>query len=438
MLNENAGTAAAPTQAIPPHLQLGNAKREIVYQEVVQTGFLCALFIGDVILSEEKLDPATRLGGKLARNSNCLPFKLLTRCAITPMYQGHMSVHAAFIEKEKRALYKKSFVQKNVWNPAKNRFEDVLVGGGHVATREDGSKILDPNRAREGRVNHGRNLLYWPIYPAQEIGSLSRTGGFANGVVPVQGLADERDVAVAQAHYFPQWSDFIHGDLSVIPTNLRKLRAHITERRQAAGGIPTLVGVGDAYLAACDLYQIWGKRYVDNQTSLIRDAEKTPGAVQRYDEIAERIITDLELTREDRLVHNVAAQQNNMEELLRQNAQGQEQTNRMFQMMMEDRRSMLEILSRTAGERVSTPVELAQIDPQEAKPPMPEREDSKSEPVTQIPEQHLGSLEVADGFQAGSPAEALPNELLDTGDESAAGTRAAEIDSMEDLEDEVI
>lgn len=424
MSNESAATAQAAQPTIPPHLQIGKAKREIVYQETAESRFICALFVGDVIKLEEKQDnPAAALGGHLFRDSRCLPGKMLTRCAITPMYEGHLSTHAAFVYKDDRKYYKKTFIQKNVWNPATNQFEDVAVG----------------------RDSTSRNLLYWPIHPAQEVGRLMQRSGIANGVVAIQFLADENDVIAAQMFMFPQWGEFVKGETSVIPTNIRKLKAYIAERKAEALrlGNAKFASVADAYLAACDRYAQWGKRYVDHQTAVIKGGEKHAESPARYDEIAERVLIDLELTREDRLVQNVASQQTNMEEMVKQQAEANKNTARMLDMMAEDRRSMFEIMARGEGRRVETP-DLTRMEDTDAKPALPDEE-------VEVPERNKVRHPLPDGYveelnKWEQQAEANTARMLDeTGKtevvaaappqaESAAGSHVDNDAGMEDLE----
>jgi hypothetical protein len=151
--------------------------------------------------------------------------------------------------------------------------------------------------------------VFKKITPIQMIGDIVRS---QNGVVVIEeGINSRQDIETAQLHYFPNWFNILTGE-ERLPKTLRQLVDHLEERRAQARGIG-LRAVGDAFLASAAQYRDWGMGYIAYQTAAIKETEKFPGAV-RYDEIAERLFTYLEVAREDKLVQNFAQDKNDQKD----------------------------------------------------------------------------------------------------------------------------
>ncbi|HXG84772.1 MAG TPA: hypothetical protein VNI84_12185 [Pyrinomonadaceae bacterium] len=282
-------TQTTQTQTAPPNLGALN-NSEIIVTKTEDKKFVAVFFIGDWLTNAQKQAAGYRLGGKLFPEAKTVPNNFVNRCAITPLKQGMLSVHSGLIEKGERRNYIKEYRLTNAWNPgAENadgtfgRYEDLMVG----------------------RSGASASLLFKPIYPVQELGQIA---GRNDGVVYVPGLNSNQDVKDAQMHYFPNWVRILRGE-ERHPTRIKELEDLIGERR-AETNDEAMRQVGDAILQSAANYRIFGKAYIDYQTSVIKDAEKIPGVVQRYDEIAERLFDELEFTRQDSLIADFARRNN--------------------------------------------------------------------------------------------------------------------------------
>ena len=276
-------TATQTKPEVPPHLQMGQNQSDIILDRAEDKRFVAVFYIGDWLVNSQKKSDAYRLGGKLFPDAKCVPNNFVTRCAITPLKQGMMSVNSALIEKTERRNYLKSYVATNIWNPATERFENVHVGTAGASA----------------------GLLFKPIYPAAELGQIA---GRSDGVVYVPGLENASDVKEAQMHYFPDWLEIVSGR-KFLPVRLAHLE-DLLGNRMAQAHDEALARVGQAILQSCRDYRLFGKAYIDYQTSVIKDAEKVAGVFQRYDEIAERLFEQLEITRQDSLITDFARQNN--------------------------------------------------------------------------------------------------------------------------------
>ncbi len=286
-------TQTAQSAQGAPNLGILNDS-EVIVQKTEDKKFAAVFFVGDWLTNQQKQAAGYRLGGKLFPEAKTVPNHFVNRCAITPLKQGMMSIHSGLIEKGERRNYIKEYRLTNVWNPgAENadgtfgRFEDMLIG----------------------RSGSSASLLFKPIYPAQELGQIA---GRSDGVVYVPGLESNSDVKEAQMHFFPDWVKILRGEHRH-PVRLKELEDQIGERIGKTNDA-AMRQVGDAMLQSAASYRIFGKAYIDYQTSVIKDAEKIPGVVQRYDEIAERLFEELEFTRADSLIADFARRNNQASE----------------------------------------------------------------------------------------------------------------------------
>jgi hypothetical protein len=196
-----------------------------------------------------------------------------------------MSIHKQLVEEKDWTKYTQAYKLRNQWNLATGQFEDLIVG-------MDGSS---------------KDLLFREIRPIKELG---RIAGVQNGVVALDelcGISSKNDIIEAQMHYFPAWLEISAGQ-QFFPATLRELQDSIEDRRERTLS-PHLRAIGDAYIQSCSDFYDWGKAYIDYQTSVIKETEKTPGGA-RYDEIGERLFKFLGLTRQDSLVQNLTSAQN--------------------------------------------------------------------------------------------------------------------------------
>lgn len=281
-------TQTATQPQIPPHLQMGQNQSDIIVERAEDKRFVAVFFVGDMLVDSQKKADAYRLGGKLFPEAKCVPNNFVTRCAITPLKQGMMSVNSALIEKTERRNYLRSYTATNIWNPATGQFENVTVGTSGASA----------------------GLLFKPIYPVTELGQIISPwdGIVPSGVVYVPGVESPQDVKEAQLFYFPDWIEIISGRKS-LPVRLAHLEDIIGNRIQQSRH-EAMARVGEAILQSCRDYRSFGKAYIAYQTTQIKDAEKVPGVFQRYDEIAERLFEQLEITRSDSLITDFARQNN--------------------------------------------------------------------------------------------------------------------------------
>lgn len=247
----------------------------------------CVVYVGDILTTKQKKSPNYRLGGKLFPFPDfyTVPNGVLQKCAITRLQKRYRSVHKNHIREDQIGLWIENYTLRNQWDAAKGRFVDIQVG------------VEGPSK----------DLLYKIINPISELG---RIAGQNNGAVILDaecGLNSAQDIKEAQLHYFPNWLEILTGS-AVIPERLRELQEHINDRRAQAHS-QSLRAIGDAYLQACTDYYDFGKAYVDFQTQVINETKEVPGGA-RYDEVAERLFTVLELTRQDSLVKDIVKQQN--------------------------------------------------------------------------------------------------------------------------------
>lgn len=247
----------------------------------------CVVYVGDILTLRQKKSPYYRLGGKLFPYPDfyTVPNGITARGAITRLQKRYRSVHKNHIREDQYGLWETNYTLKNQWDAVRGKFVDIEVG------------VEGPSA----------DLLYKPIYPVNEIG---RIAGQQNGCVALDaecGLNSAEDIKEAQFHYFPNWLEVLQGS-EVLPERLREIQDHIHNRRAQAHSA-SLRAIGDAYLQACTDFYDWGKGYVDFQTQVIAETKEVPGGA-RYDEIAERLFTVLELTRQDSLVKDFAKQQN--------------------------------------------------------------------------------------------------------------------------------
>lgn len=245
-----------------------------------ETKFFAVVFVGDILTLAQKTTNLKRLGGRLFLDSHCLRNKLVPRCAITPLEEGMMKVHAAMVDEKKRDEYISEYVKTNtpVWDPVRMRkvLADVVVG----------------NRPEN------RDILYKRVPAAREIGQIAQ-----QGVVVVPSITNVEAIRDAQYHYFPTWNRKVQG-LEVFPTRLAELEDYIRGRMSQAR-TEDLQAVGAAYLRSAQEFRLWGIEYVKTQTAAIKKAEGTAG-YQAYDEIGERLFDMLDITREDKLVVDLA------------------------------------------------------------------------------------------------------------------------------------
>lgn len=245
-----------------------------------ETKFFAVVFVGDILTLAQKSTPMKRLGGRLFPDSLCLRNQLVPRCAITPLEEGMMKVHAALVNEKERDQYISEFRKTNVpvWDPVQMR---KVLGAVVVGNRPE-----------------NKDILYKRLPPAREIGRIAQ-----NGVVVVPSIRSVADIRDAQYHYFPKWNRLVQG-AEMFPTRLAELEDYIRGRMSQAR-TKDLVDVGQAYLQSSQEFRIWGSAYVKFQTEAIKKAEGTAG-IQTYDEIAERLFGMLDLTREDKLVADLA------------------------------------------------------------------------------------------------------------------------------------
>lgn len=283
-------TALGQTQDLPAHLQFDQETTNVV-EVVDDKKYRAVVFVGDVLPLSVKASPIYKLGGRLFPYCLTIPFQFVGRCAITPMLKdAYASVAASLIDPMERKNYVPSYTKKNVLiNPATGKRGDVVIG-------------------KKGTMSS--HLLFKKVLPASEIGLVAYQN---NGVVEITSLTRGQDVLDAQYHYFPDWLTVVRGKTDLIPLRLSQLREFLENRMEKTLS-PAMRAVGEAYLQSCDQYEIWGKEYIDQQTSIIKGAEKFPAVVQRYDEIAERLFITLELSRPDNLIKDIVKDHNRQAE----------------------------------------------------------------------------------------------------------------------------
>jgi hypothetical protein len=282
-----------PASAVlPQNLQMDAPAPKFITQKIAEMKMYCVLYIGDTLTDRQKRSPAYRLGGKLFMQQRTVPNNIVSTCAITRLDSAMRHVHKQLVDPKRHDQYVSSYVHENQWNSETQRFENVEYGF-----------VMRPGPNGLERVDNG--LLYKEINPVNELWNI--TGGDTGVVLIEEGLESAADIKDAQMHYFPNWLDILQLKATV-PLRLRDLEDHI-ENRKAATNSTALKAVGDAYLRSCLQYRDWGKTYVDFQTQVIKETEKSPGGA-RYDEVAERLFKQLELTRQDSLVADMARNSN--------------------------------------------------------------------------------------------------------------------------------
>lgn len=274
---------AVQSQQIPAHLQIAQNQQEIITKKPEDSRLRVVAFVGDLLTLRQKQSDAYRLGGKLFPEVKTLPGNIVTACALTPLRQAMLAVHKNMVDPREHKNYIQSYEQTGVYNPKTGQFETIIVG-------VDGAS---------------KDLLFKPIHPVQELGYIAYRG---DGVVEVPGFETINDIREAQLFYFPNWGEILRGN-DFLPRILRQLEDHLRERL-AVAQTEEMKAVGRAYLLSCEQFRLFGTEYIKFQTMQIKDAEKTPGAYQGYDEIAERLFGYLEITRQDSLIQDAARQQN--------------------------------------------------------------------------------------------------------------------------------
>lgn len=274
--------------AIPAELQTGHVS-EVIRDIEEDKGFYTIFFPGNLITLQEKQSESYRLGGRLVLDSWCVKDQYIPRCGLKPLQQGHMPVNAGLVHPDAKtnAGYLKRIKLTNIYNPATNQFETVIIGG--IKKMND-------------------HLLFKAVRPKTEVGRLCK-----NGTVRIDGFKGPKEMMQAQLFYFPvgselDWVQIIRGNRP-LPTRIADLEAWIGERRKDAEPGTQFEKVGAGMLKACQNYRLWAVAYIANQTEQIKDAEKIQGARARYDEIAENLFKECDLTREDGLIQSFAKQQ---------------------------------------------------------------------------------------------------------------------------------
>lgn len=249
----------------------------------------CVVFVGNFLTPKQMKSPNYRLGGKLYPwpDFYTVPKGIVAKCAITRLQKAMRGVHKNHIDEKQWPQWTDSFTLQNQWDPARNEYRDIIVG------------VDGPSK----------ELLYKEIKPVQELRGILR-----DGVVALDeecGISSGGDIKEAQFHYFPNWLEIATGE-KYLPERLRDLEDHLRDRREKTLS-PNIRAIGDAYLQSCQEYRDAAKETrIDRQSATIRETEKYGGA--RYDEVAERMFRELELTREDKLHENTARSQNDQAE----------------------------------------------------------------------------------------------------------------------------
>ena len=313
---------------IPPHLRPGAGFSEVVVQKPEDDRTATVVYVGDVIQSNLKTYPFYRLGGRLHTNRAIVPNNLLSRCQITQLEPAMMKVPSSLVKEDEWRNYVTSYVKSNVWNPLTNRFEDVRVG----------------NPSAKNPIRYKK----MPMAP-----EISAIVAAHDGTVEIAGLNSRDDIEYAQNFFFPNWMRIVSG-LEVLPVRtLRELQEHINDRT-ATAQTQVMKQVGAALLQATNEYRAWGTKYIANQTKAVKDAEKEPGVHQGYSEIAERLFTELELTRQDNLIQSIS---NSINEQNRK----QERNDAMLEQMAEQNRLLAQILIQGQQAQINAAAQITQV-----------------------------------------------------------------------------
>lgn len=266
---------------MPPHL--ANQDSEFIVEKPPEKAIYCTIFVGNTLTALQMRNPTRRLGGKLLgalQDYPTVPNAFIPSCQITRLKTAMRGINQGGLEPKTTGLYVQQYTAKNVWNSLTGQFEDATYGA--------------PNTDTEF-------LVFKEIRPSQQLEAV--LGHKSTGVVLIDdGINSASDITEAQYHYFPNWNDVLLGT-APLPERLAVLEEHLRER-QAKSLSPEMRAVGNAFLASCDSYRTWGTGYVTYQGQIIKETEKTPGA--RYDEISERLFKQLDLTREDLLIQDIA------------------------------------------------------------------------------------------------------------------------------------
>lgn len=209
--------------------------------------------------------------------------------------------------------YRNGYIRQCEITQMRQQMESVAANFVHPAERRHMTKTY--NIVEEGSkkaIGLDDNLYRMAFYPQDEIEVLTSQG---DGIVkmPVS-TSFERDYA--QQFLFPNWDepDF------VLPTRISDIKAHLQGRLKEAKGETVLINVCNAAIMACDLFDQWGRRIINEQNAIYEEA-RAKGWAWSYGADAELCFEQLNIQRKDNLVQEQANRLDQLTEALTRQAE---------------------------------------------------------------------------------------------------------------------
>lgn len=143
------------------------------------------------------------------------------------------------------------------------------------------------------------------VFPGEALpvmlGVVRNDQGLSRGHVEITGLQDVEFADLEKAGF----QHFFFPDFPVLPVTLRGIEEAITK---AIGNTSesSLRGIGEEMLAGCEQFRNWALDRIGEEENLVRTGTTEGGYTYRFSDVVESLMTQLEYTRQDRSVAEMA------------------------------------------------------------------------------------------------------------------------------------
>lgn len=179
---------------------------------------------------------------------------------------------------------------------------ELVPEGAELITMTQEGDMIAPARGVYGNLSAAPNMGL-KVYPGEQIvtilsGSLNRTGNMRKGIVEIEDLRggsfEDLVESGLQRHFFPR-----------VPVTLREVETLVREGLQKDSA-PLIQHVGQNMMSSVAQSREWGKAQLEREHSNLRKGTLDSGFSYVYSPLAETLLEQLEVPRQDQGLKEVA------------------------------------------------------------------------------------------------------------------------------------